>query len=79
MWPVSYSYEDGVLLFELTLADGRVLNAHSEQTAEGQVLRLRESLAGLGMTAARRRAFLPMVSIVLPLTGWCSLSERARS
>ncbi len=45
---VSYSYEDGVLLFELTLADGRVLNAHSEQTAEGQVLRLRESLAGLG-------------------------------
>ena len=45
---VSYSYEDGVLLFELTLADGRVLNAYSEQTAEGQVLRLRESLAGLG-------------------------------
>lgn len=45
---VAYRYEDDVLLFELTLMDGRVLNVHSEQTAEGQVLRLRESLAGVG-------------------------------
>lgn len=45
---VAYSYEDGVLLFELTLADGRALNVHSEQTAEGQRLKLRESLIAFG-------------------------------